>query len=733
VAAKWQQNNASQGYNGDLSGTTASQSTPSVTGEGNDWKEKNVATLESVEIDDLSHFRQGSIPVSWFRDEKSCTTPPPVAVTPDDARDTSHYKFSQPVDLDDSFSESDVGGSDFKADEAALNQSNDGPVDVDDPEYHVKPGSPDRGEGKPIMKRNSWSAEPSTEPVMKKNSSDSAMNTLHSSAESDALDAIVAAVDIQQEMEVRKQRSCSNNSSRNSRKHRSVTPPPPIPSRSTSRDSRKSPSTRSESPFKHSSISRTGRESPSVLKNDTRPPLQRNSPNRIAQGREAPVPMQTSLLDAEDMMMHHPHRAKRLVSPSSVKGSPGRRKGDHLSDIPSDVDTTVKERYLLACRLLKSTLIEKESSLQPVEKFFLTGLIDEEQAEGAPSEAQVTAIQSAVETLLSDPLFSVGSLHSSAFRDGNEGIEVTKAKNKFLATYQLTRNKRSYRTPSPPVLSGRSSEETIQIQNRMSRSSEQSSDSERRQMLDRSKMHSLFSGSEDTECSFSILGLGSTGFKPTVLTPVVMEALRGFFPYVLAETNFWLKYSLERDGADLTKLMTSIRHCRNTILSVETTDGSVFGAFCSAPWRVHPTWFGSKDCFLWRLKHSRGRLGKRKSHDNEMEVYPYTGHDEFIQYCTEHTLAVGGGSDWSDTAEGNPYPGEPVGIGFMIDGDLMGGETNACTTFANPRLGERTSQKVEFDIRALEVWTLTPCNSEEEAKEMEIHNFFIEEVGGTES
>jgi hypothetical protein len=111
--------------------------------------------------------------------------------------------------------------------------------------------------------------------------------------------------------------------------------------------------------------------------------------------------------------------------------------------------------------------------------------------------------------------------------------------------------------------------------------------------------------------------------------------------------------------------------------------------------------------------------------DNEMEVYPYTRSDEMIQYCTEKTVAVGGGEFSEDHT--SPYAVEPKGIGFMIDGDLMGGETSACATFNNPSLGDRKSRSNEFEVVHLEVWTVTPCASVEEAERLELHRLFVEE------
>ena len=109
------------------------------------------------------------------------------------------------------------------------------------------------------------------------------------------------------------------------------------------------------------------------------------------------------------------------------------------------------------------------------------------------------------------------------------------------------------------------------------------------------------------------------------------------------------------------------------------------------------------------------------NYENEMEVYPCTGSDHMIQYCTRKTIAVGGGEWVGDSC---PFPEEPRGIGFMIDGDLVGGETNSCATFANPRLCKNTSTSNEFTIANIEVWTLTPCRNIDAAAKLEMAGVF---------
>ena len=176
---------------------------------------------------------------------------------------------------------------------------------------------------------------------------------------------------------------------------------------------------------------------------------------------------------------------------------------------------------------------------------------------------------------------------------------------------------------------------------------------------------------KDDQYPFQILGADDNDIQPRVLTPSIMEALRGFFPFNVSESNFWLKYSLVRDGASLATLLSRVRASTYTIVGVETNHGEVFGSFTGSPWRVGTKWYGSGESFLWRLKRSRLTSQKNSHHsnfENKMEVYPYTGYDELVQYCTTKTMAVGGG-DWRNLP--CPFDDEPKGIGFMVDGDLQ--------------------------------------------------------------
>jgi TLD len=393
---------------------------------------------------------------------------------------------------------------------------------------------------------------------------------------------------------------------------------------------------------------------------------------------------------------------------------------DRLSEVPSDVAPEVKERFLTACRILKSALIEKDTKLQPSEKNFLASLLlESSETDEAPTEAHDTSTDSAAATRSSNPLLdSTTSVASSAFSRPESHIAQGEQQSRSLSTesHAMTRM----------------SESTLQTHNIRRPLGENHDNEDKLRRSPWSQTSSSLFSREGDNYPFKILG--AAGFKPTVLTPTVMEALRGFFPYAVAEENFLLKFALERDGAALMTLLSKVQSCRHTIISVETVDGYVFGAFCFSPWRVQSAWFGSGESFLWRLKKPRIKNNNQtydNDSDNEIEIYPYTGHDELIQYCTTQTLAVGGGTDWTDTDLGSPYEGEPSGTGFLIDGDLMGGETSSCVTFANPRLGDRSARTNEFDIHALEVWTVTPCLTIEDAEEMQMRRMFLDELSST--
>eukprot|EP00934_Nitzschia_sp_Nitz4_P008050 Nitzschia sp. Nitz4//scaffold429_size8240//816//2594//NITZ4_009135-RA/size8240-processed-gene-0.8-mRNA-1//-1//CDS//3329551642//8040//frame0 len=418
---------------------------------------------------------------------------------------------------------------------------------------------------------------------------------------------------------------------------------------------------------------------------------------------------------------------------------------DHLSDVSSEVDSIAKKRYLLACQMLKKTMTNKEKVMAPLEREFILSLLgdyDNMDAVSTISEDQVSAIEHAALRLENDPLFQPeepgppppSPLAAASMQRESEPTTTTSK----MTIRRLLANSCLPQTPRPTNASA-DVVYTATVKSRMSDSDQCNDQQEvwRDQYLDPSneeegegRLMVRFDGwslQRSEEYPFDILGADGDELESHVLTPSTMEALRGFFPYAVTESNFWLKFSLMREGASLPTLLSTVRASTYTVIAVETRHGEVFGCFTGTPWRTGSRWFGTGEAFLWRLKQSRmtsQSKAKASNVGNEMEVYPFTGLDDLVQYCTSKTIAVGGG-DWTNAS--CPFPNEPCGIGFMIDGDLAGGETNSCATFANPRLCKKASASNEFTIENLEVWTLTPCRTVEEAAKLEVQKMFVKE------
>ncbi|KAK1741151.1 TLD domain-containing protein [Skeletonema marinoi] len=254
---------------------------------------------------------------------------------------------------------------------------------------------------------------------------------------------------------------------------------------------------------------------------------------------------------------------------------------------------------------------------------------------------------------------------------------------------------------------------------------------------------------------FKILGtsLDDTRATPHVLSPPLMDSLLSFVPDHLANNNFWLKYSLCRDGASLDILKRYCRAATYTILAIETTNGDVFGSFTSAPWRTHNRYFGTGESFLWRMRHNRNSpvasLFDQAQLESEIDIFPYNGSNSYVQLCTRDKLALGGGgalkpgfcgqeiclnqeedvqSALSQGEEAAYLEWNDFGFGLALDQNLRHGSTSPSATFGNSALGSSGGKGGQtFDVVNLEVWTLTSASTEKEAQKQEMSLFFVRE------
>ncbi len=233
---------------------------------------------------------------------------------------------------------------------------------------------------------------------------------------------------------------------------------------------------------------------------------------------------------------------------------------------------------------------------------------------------------------------------------------------------------------------------------------------------------------------FHILGTSHHDMSalPHVLSPPIMHALQAALPMQHQGESFWLKYSLVRDGASIMTFLQNLRGSTNTLMAMETVDGEVFGAFTSSAWTVQPSFFGKGDSFLWRMTHSRAEVAssvlEQAKRETDLEIFNNSHLNLYEQICQHDKIVIGAGTPASAhmIATGVTLQPEEFGFGIAFEGDsLIEASSEACVTFNSPALSNIHSDGSKFELVNLEVWTLTPSITEEEARRMECNNLFL--------
>lgn len=186
---------------------------------------------------------------------------------------------------------------------------------------------------------------------------------------------------------------------------------------------------------------------------------------------------------------------------------------------------------------------------------------------------------------------------------------------------------------------------------------------------------------------------------PIVLSSSIMNQLIPFLPLTTtSNTNVWLKYSLVRDGANYNTLLHKICGAISTILVIQTTQGDVFGSFTNVPWRLQPRVFGNGQAFVWKVVDSQQQ--------QHVAVYPAQSSIP-NQVCRKDQMGIGVTSD---------------GWALCIQGDsLQQGTSSSSSIFQNPSLC-----KDVFVIANMEVWTLTPFSTIDDAQAFETRRLLVE-------
>ena len=219
---------------------------------------------------------------------------------------------------------------------------------------------------------------------------------------------------------------------------------------------------------------------------------------------------------------------------------------------------------------------------------------------------------------------------------------------------------------------------------------------------------------DDEDQTFPILGMYKNDANSRidesnrVLSPPILNSLRAFLPYSVAEDNFWLKFSLSRDGANLQTLYDSIRQSSPTLLAIETSYGEVFGAFTTSPWREHKNFYGSCEAFLWRLKQSRyfpcKSMEEQFQLERQVDCFKWSRANRNVQFSNRNKLIVGGGlpdEDSSWDVDDSSFSGSSWGMGIVLKSDLFQGVSAPCVTFQSPCLSQNEES---FEATNIEVW-----------------------------
>ncbi|XP_041101560.1 oxidation resistance protein 1a isoform X4 [Polyodon spathula] len=159
-----------------------------------------------------------------------------------------------------------------------------------------------------------------------------------------------------------------------------------------------------------------------------------------------------------------------------------------------------------------------------------------------------------------------------------------------------------------------------------------------------------------------------------LLQPGQIENLSKHLPPRTIGYPWTLAFSTTRNGMSIKTLYRTMQGQDSPVLMViKDSDGQVFGALASEPFKVSDCFYGTGETFLFTFCP-------------EFEVFKWTGDNMFFIKGDMDSLAFGGGG------------GE---FGLWLDEDLYHGRSHSCKTFGNHTL----SKKEDFCVQDIEIWS----------------------------
>uniref|UniRef100_A0A7S4LZZ8 TLDc domain-containing protein n=1 Tax=Guillardia theta TaxID=55529 RepID=A0A7S4LZZ8_GUITH len=173
------------------------------------------------------------------------------------------------------------------------------------------------------------------------------------------------------------------------------------------------------------------------------------------------------------------------------------------------------------------------------------------------------------------------------------------------------------------------------------------------------------------------------GFTMEAASMIASEAeiiaLRTSIPIRFRIIDTWeLLYSTTLHGISLETFFRRTGWRAPTLLLLRDSKRAVFGAFCSAPWEAHSTFFGTGESFVFRtVENGKG--------DKSVRVFRWSGKNSYFQLARRgEGIAIGAGKNNA----------------IRLDPDFLHGSSGLCETFDSPGLASSN----QFECVFLEVW-----------------------------
>lgn len=162
-----------------------------------------------------------------------------------------------------------------------------------------------------------------------------------------------------------------------------------------------------------------------------------------------------------------------------------------------------------------------------------------------------------------------------------------------------------------------------------------------------------------------------------ILNRQIAEELEPMLPIEHQSKDWWLVYSMHKDGASLHTMLQRCKTMTPTLFLIRDTANCVFGGFSRTPWSMQrDRYYGTAGSMVFTFKNGM------------IQAYNGTNNNNYYCLTSEDSFAMGGGGNFA----------------IYLDGDFLRGTSGQCATFESPCLASAE----DFDCDAFEMYALLP-------------------------